>query len=219
MRLQSAIFDMDGTLLDSMPTWRELGPTFLKEAGITATPEQDRMLHTLADCDVIPYLREVCGLPWSQQEIIDQIIQRMETFYSSQVRPKPGLEKFLSILKMEGVWMYVATATHRRLTEKALKTAGIDHYFRGIVTSADAGNHKSESADIYEMAMRRLQSNKRDTVVFEDALHAIETAKAAGFRVCGVYDDSAREDQEAIRRIADYYITSFEEMFETNVPE
>ena len=215
MRLQSAIFDMDGTLLDSMPTWRELGPTFLKEAGITATPEQDRMLHTLADCDVIPYLREVCGLPWSQQEIIDQIIQRMEIFYSSQVRPKPGLEKFLSILKMEGVWMYVATATHRRLTEKALKTAGIDHYFRGIVTSADAGNHKSESADIYEMAMRRLQSNKRDTVVFEDALHAIETAKAAGFRVCGVYDDSAREDQEAIRRIADYYITSFEEMFET----
>ena len=120
MRLQSAIFDMDGTLLDSMPTWRELGPTFLKEAGISATPEQDRMLHTLADCDVIPYLREVCGLPWSQQEIIDQIIQRMETFYSSQVRPKPGLEKFLSILKMEGVWMYVATATHRRLAEKAL---------------------------------------------------------------------------------------------------
>lgn len=180
MRLQSAIFDMDGTLLDSMPTWRELGPTFLKEAGISATPEQDRMLHILADCDVIPYLREICGLPWSQQEIIDQIIQRMETFYSSQVRPKPGLEKFLSILKMEGVWMYVATATHRRLTEKALKTAGIDHYFRGIVTSADAGNHKSESADIYEMAMRRLQSNKRDTVVFEDALHAIRTAKAAG---------------------------------------
>ena len=165
MRLQSAIFDMDGTLLDSMPTWRELGPTFLKEAGISATPEQDRMLHTLADCDVIPYLREVCGLPWSQQEIIDQIIQRMETFYSSQVRPKPGLEKFLSILKMEGVWMYVATATHRRLTEKALKTAGIDHYFRGIVTSADAGNHKSESADIYEMAMRRLQSNKRLSLI------------------------------------------------------
>lgn len=214
MRLQSAIFDMDGTLLDSMPTWRELGPTFLKEAGITATPEQDRMLHTLADCDVIPYLREVCGLPWSQQEIIDQIIQRMETFYSSQVRPKPGLEKFLSILKMEGVWMYVATATHRRLTEKALKTAGIDHYFRGIVTSADAGNHKSESADIYEMAMRRLQSNKRDTVIFEDSLTAIRTAKAAGFRVAGVYNPAAEADQAAIQAEADYYLRSFEEMFD-----
>ena len=206
MRLQSAIFDMDGTLLDSMPTWRELGPTFLKEAGISATPEQDRMLHILADCDVIPYLREVCGLPWSQQEIIDQIIQRMETFYSSQVRPKPGLEKFLSILKMEGVWMYVATATHRRLTEKALKTAGIDHYFRGIVTSADAGNHKSESADIYEMAMRRLQSNKRDTVVFEDALHAARTARESGFLVAGVWDPSAEGDQDGLRQCCHWYL-------------
>ena len=204
MRLQSAIFDMDGTLLDSMPTWRELGPTCLKEAGISATPEQDRMLHTLADCDVIPYLRKVCGLPWSQQEIIDQIIQRMETFYSSQVRPKPGLEKFLSILKMEGVWMYVAP-----------KTAGIDHYVRGIVTSADAGNHKSESADIYEMAMRRLQSNKRDTVVFEDALHAIRTAKAAGFRVAGVYEATAEQDQPEIQRLCDYYIRSYEELVQS----
>lgn len=183
MRLQSAIFDMDGTLLDSMPTWWELGPAFLREAGIPATPEQEQMLRTMTDHEVIPYLREVCGLPWSEQEIMDKIIARMEDFYSTAVRPKPGLEKFLSILKMEGVWMYVATATHRRLTEKALKTAGIDHYFRGIVTSADAGSHKSESAEIYEMALRRLQSNKRDTVVFEDALYAARTAKAAGFRV------------------------------------
>ena len=102
--------------------------------------------------------------------------------------------------------MYVATATHRRLTEKALKTAGIDHYFRGIVTSADAGNHKSESADIYEMAMRRLQSNKRDTVVFEDALHAARTAHEAGFRVCGVWDASAEEDQAALKALADWYV-------------
>ena len=122
MRLQSAIFDMDGTLLDSMPTWRELGPAFLRETGIPATPEQEQMLRTMTDHEVIPYLREVCGLPWSEQEIMDKIIARMEDFYSTAVRPKPGLEKFLSILKMEGVWMYVATATHRRLTEKALKT-------------------------------------------------------------------------------------------------
>ena len=215
MRLQSAIFDMDGTLLDSMPTWRELGPTFLKEAGITATPEQDRMLHILADCDVIPYLREVCGLQKSPEEIMNEIIRRMEDFYSTQVRPKPGLEKFLSILKMEGVWMYVATATHRRLTEKALKTAGIDQYFRGIITSADAGNHKRDSADIYEMAMRRLQSNKRDTVVFEDALYAIRTAKAAGFRVAGVYDVTEEDDQPEIQRISDYYIRSYEELVQS----
>ena len=215
MRLQSAIFDMDGTLLDSMPTWRELGPTFLREADIEATPEQLHALRTMTDHEVIPYLREVCGLQKSPEEIMNEIIRRMEDFYSTAVRPKPGLEKFLSILKMEGVWMYVATATHRRLAEKALKTAGIDHYFRGIVTSADAGNHKSESADIYEMAMRRLQSNKRDTVVFEDALHAIRTAKAAGFRVAGVYEATAEQDQPEIQRLCDYYIRSYEELVQS----
>lgn len=215
MRLQSAIFDMDGTLLDSMPTWRELGPTFLKEEGIPTTPEQEKLLRTLSDHQVIPYLREKCGLPWSEQEVVDQIVERMETFYSTAVRPKPGVEKFLSILKMEGVWMYVATATHRRLTEKALKTAGIDHYFRGIVTSADAGSHKSESAEIYEMAMRRMQSNKQDTVVFEDVLYAIRTAKAAGFRVAGVYDSMSEADQPEIQRLSDYYIRSYEELVQS----
>ena len=215
MRLQSAIFDMDGTLLDSMPTWRELGPSFLKERGIPVTPEQLHALRTMTDHEVIPYLQETCGLEMTTEQIMDEIIRRMEDFYTHRVRPKPGLEKFLSILKMEGVWMYVATATHRRLTEKALKTAGIDHYFRGIVTSADAGNHKSESADIYEMAMRRLQSNKRDTVVFEDALHAIRTAKAAGFRVAGVYEATAEQDQPEIQRLCDYYIRSYEELVQS----
>lgn len=215
MRLQSAIFDMDGTLLDSMPTWRELGPSFLKERGILVTPEQLHILRTMTDHEVIPYLQETCGLEMTTEQIMDEIIRRMEDFYTHRVRPKPGLEKFLSILKMEGVWMYVATATHRRLAEKALKTAGIDHYFRGIVTSADAGNHKSESADIYEMAMRRLQSNKRDTVVFEDALHAIRTAKAAGFRVAGVYEATAEQDQPEIQRLCDYYIRSYEELVQS----
>lgn len=216
MRLQSAIFDMDGTLLDSMPTWRELGPTFLKEAGISATPEQDRMLHTLADCDVIPYLREVCGLPWSQQEIIDQIIQRMETFYSSQVRPKPGLGK-ISLHFENGGRMDVCGHRHPSAADgKGPENGGHRPLFPGDRHLRRCpGNHKSESADIYEMAMRRLQSNKRDTVVFEDALHAIRTAKAAGFRVAGVYEATAEQDQPEIQRLCDYYIRSYEELVQS----
>ena len=125
------------------------------------------------------------------------------------------MEKFLSLLKMEGVWMYVATATDRPLAEAALRHAGIDHYFRGLITVAEVGVGKRDSAEIYERAMRRLQSNKKDTVVFEDAFHAIRTAKAAGFRVAAVYDASEEANQPAIREMADYYIRSFEEMFET----
>ena len=107
--------------------------------------------------------------------------------------------------------MYVATATDRPLAEAALKTTGIDGFFRGMITSREAGQTKREGPEIYERALRRLRSNKKDTVVFEDALHALRTAKAAGFRTAAVYDESEPE-QEELRRLADYYIESFEEM-------
>ena len=102
----------------------------------------------------------------------------------------------------------------RHLAEAALRHAGIDQYFRGMLTCQEVGQGK-DSPEIYERCMRRLRSTKRDTVVFEDALHAIQTAKAAGFRVCAVYDAFAEEDQAEIQKLADYYIRSFEEMFET----
>ena len=110
--------------------------------------------------------------------------------------------------------MYVATNTDRHLAEPALRHAGIGQYFRGILTCSEIGAGKNDSPEIYERAMTRLRSNKKDTVIFEDAVHAIRTAKRAGFRVCGVYDPSAEADQEEIRRLSDYYIRSFEEMFE-----
>lgn len=107
--------------------------------------------------------------------------------------------------------MYVATATDRPLAEAALKTAGIDGFFRGIVTTREAGREKREGPEVYERALRRLRSNKKDTVVFEDALHALRTAKEAGFRTAAVYDAS-EPDQEEMRRLAEYYIGSYEEM-------
>ena len=215
MRLQSAIFDMDGTLLDSMPIWDEIGPRTLRAQGIEPEPGLHDKLKVMTFREGAQYCKDTYQLPQTVEQVMDMTKAQVKDFYNHQVEAKPGLKKFLSLLKMEGVWMYVATATHRRLTEKALKTAGIDHYFRGIVTSADAGNHKSESADIYEMAMRRLQSNKRDTVVFEDALHAIRTAKAAGFRVAGVYEATAEQDQPEIQRLCDYYIRSYEELVQS----
>ena len=159
------------------------------------------------------YCKELFGLSETVEELVNEIWGRIEHFYLHEVRPKAGVVHFLSILKMEGVWMYVATATDRPLAEAALKTAGIDGFFRGIVTAREAGQSKREGPEVYERALRRLQSTKKDTVVFEDALHALRTAKAAGFRTAAVYDASEPE-QEELRRLAEYYIQSFEEMTE-----
>ena len=219
MRLQSAIFDMDGTLLDSMPIWKGLGASMLRELGIEPAPELEAKMKTLSLRDGVAYCKDYYQLPQSVEELVGLVFDKIHEFYCEKVQPKPGVEKFLSLLKMEGVWMYVATATDRPLAEAALRHAGIDGYFRGLITSQEVGVGKGESPEIYERAMRRLQSNKKDTVVFEDAFHAIQTAKAAGFRVAAVYDAAEEENQPAIQQIADYYIRSFEEMFETTALE
>lgn len=218
MRLQSAIFDMDGTLLDSMGMWRSLGGTLARSHGAEPPPDLDLRVASLGLWEGTAYCKEVCGLPGTVEELVRQVWGQIEHFYQHDVRPKPGVTEFLSLLKMEGVWMYVATATDRPLAEKALRCAGIEHYFRGMITSQEAGQSKREGPEIYERAMRRLQSNKKDTVIFEDAIHAVRTAKAAGFRVAAVYDLS-EPDQEEMRALSDYYIESFQEMFQVNEPE
>lgn len=214
MRLQSAIFDMDGTLLDSMHIWREIGPRMLRARGIQPAPDLGERLKPMTAHQGAAYCKEAYQLPETEEEIYAQIVDQIRLFYETEVEAKPGVKKALSLLKMEGVWMYVATATDRDLAEKALRHAGIRDYFRGIVTSAETGVGKDVSPEIYERAMRRLRSNKKDTVIFEDALHAVRTAKSGGFRVAAVYDPSAEADQAEIQSLADYYFRSFEELFE-----
>ena len=214
MRLQGAIFDMDGTLLDSMHIWDHFGTRFLRDLGVEPDPDTEDRVKVMTVRECARYFRERYQLPQSEQELVDMTHSRVRRFYVQEVLPKPDVEKFLSLLKMEGVWMYVATATDRSLAEDALNHAGLTGYFRGILTCSEAGAGK-ESPVIFEKCLTRLRCRKEDCVVFEDALHAIQTAKNAGFRVAAVYDPSAEEDQPEIRRLADYYISSYGDWLET----
>ena len=215
MRLQSAIFDMDGTLLDSMHIWDNLGSNMLRRMGYEPEPDMQKKVMVMTLRESAEYCKNTYNMPQTVEEIMDLTLAEVEEFYTTEVQARPGVKKVLSLLKMDGVWMYVATNTERRLAEAALKHAGIRDYFRGILTCGEVGVGKKDSAEIYERCLTRLQSNKKDTVVFEDAVHAIRTAKKAGFRVCGIYDPSAEADQEEIKELSDYYIRSFEEFFES----
>lgn len=216
MRLQGAIFDMDGTLLDSMFMWKDLAPRVVRRLGGEPEPGLREAVKPMTLRQAAAYCRDRHGLTQTVDQVIAECEAIMEEFYRHEVQAKPGVDRFLSLLKLEGVEMYVATATDRPLAEAALEQAGIRRYFRGLVTCGEAGAGKDTSPAVYQRALRRLRTSLRDTVVFEDALHAVRTAKAAGFRVAAVYDATVAE-QETLRELADYYIRSFEEMYDTAV--
>ena len=111
MRLRSAIFDMDGTLLDSMHIWTDLGANTLRAQGVEPEPDLYDTLKVLTLRDGAQYCKERYHLPQSVDEIVAVTQGQVETFYHHQVQPKPGVVRFLSLLKMEGVAMYVATNT------------------------------------------------------------------------------------------------------------
>ena len=215
MEIKSAIFDMDGTLLDSMHMWKNLGLSILVSKGIEPKPEVWNKVITMSLKDSIVYCKKTYGLVETIEQMADDMRSEMEHFFSHEVKLKPGVEKFLSFLKMQGVGMYVATNTERTLAESALRHTKIESYFQGLVTCPEVGKGKRDSPEVYEQAMEKLCSNKKDTVIFEDALHAIRTAKYAGFRVVAIYDKGSEGQKNSIIELADRYIYSFEELLES----
>lgn len=211
MKLRGAIFDLDGTLLDSMGIWDTIGDEYLLMKGCKPLPGLWEKLKTLSMLQTAAYFRDEYGLQDSVEDICSQVNTMIEHKYFSQVRFKPAALPFIKRLDQLGVRMCIATATDRHLAEAALKRLDSLKYFRGLVTCTEVGCGKDRPL-IYEKALELLNTEKESTIVFEDALHGVETARKAGFLVAGVYDASADGDREQISRTANWYIHSFEEL-------
>lgn len=207
MRIDGAIFDVDGTLLDSMEIWETLGERYLCSLGIEPRENLKETFKNMSLKQAAEYYQSVYGVEKPTEEILDGVNALIEDFYFHVAELKPGIAELLQQLKMHGVKMCIATATERYLVEAALARCGVLAYFSEILTCGEVGSGKDEPI-IYEMALAGLGTEKQYTYVFEDAIHAVETAKRAGFPVVGVYE-KAEEDQESMKRLADYYVTDF----------
>ena len=213
MRLLGAIFDMDGVLLDSTYIWNGLGERYLRSHGVEPEENLGARLRVMRMADIAAYFRTEYKIPHTDEEIIRELHECVADEYLERAPMKPEVDKFLSLLKMNGVTMYVATATDRQLAETALRRTGLLPYFKGIMTCAEAGASKT-SPKIYEKCLTRLRCDKAHCVVFEDSLHAIRTAKEAGFRVAAIYDDNSVKVQDEIQSLSDYWIWSYDDWFQ-----
>ncbi len=205
--IKGAIFDLDGTLLDSLDIWETVAQDYLRELGFEPREDINEMFKAFSLYQAACYYRETYGIQLSTEELMAGINRRVEEFYFHTVPAKEGIKEFLEELSGKGVRMCVATATDRYQAEAALERCGIAGYFSEIFTCTEVGSGKDEPL-IYRAALAHLGTAKEETAVFEDALHAIKTAKQDGFPTVGIYDRHHRE-QDEIRRLADVYVKDF----------
>lgn len=208
--IQGAIFDADGTLLDSMFIWDTIGEDYLRSLGYTPRENLNETFKNMSLYQAACYYRSEYGVKLSVEEIIEGVNRKIENLYRYEVSLKAGVKEFLKRLAKADVKICVATATDQPLIRAALERWGVDGYFTHILTCGQVGHGKDEP-NIYEEALASLGTEKSRTLVFEDALYAVRTAKAAGFPVVGIYD-SHEEYTGEVQALADFYLTSFTQL-------
>lgn len=205
--IKGAIFDVDGTLLNSMYIWENIGEDYLRSLGIKPEKNLREKIKTLSLYQSACYFQDKYGIKLSTDEIMDGVNKMIEDFYLNKAELKEGVAEFLQELKNNGVKMCIATATDRYLVEGALKRCGVLNYFSDIFTCTSVGHGKDEPI-IYREATNHLNANKKDVIIFEDALYAVKTAKADGFTVVSIYDESEK-NQDKIKSLSDFHFNDF----------
>lgn len=203
-----AIFDMDGTLLDSMPHWRMQNIYFLQDRNLPVPKEIAESPYFFSSHVAAKLYVQLYDLGISPDAIIEEYIDRMDKAYQSEIQPKKGAKDFLETLKQAGVKMCIATLTPEDVAKRALAKHGLLDYFEFVITSSLSGFNKGDPA-YFDMVTAKLGSVSKRCMVFEDSLYAAQGAKKANCRVIAVEDATNVPDQEALKQIADVYIQDF----------
>ncbi|MGN1480502.1 HAD family hydrolase [Porcipelethomonas sp.] len=210
---KGVIFDLDGTLLDSMSVWENVDRMFLEENGIVPPEGVSDIVKKMTIQDSAMYFKNQFSLEHSCEYIINRIEEMVSHQYRNVIPLKNGADRTIEELKQYGFKMCVATATYNSLADSALKRLGLYDSLDFVITCSDVGAGK-DKPDIFFKAAEKMGCSFYNTVVVEDSLHCIETAADAGFFTIGVYDSTSCSDWDEICRKSDAAVKNISEITE-----
>lgn len=209
--IEGAIFDLDGTLLDSSWVWDMVDIKFLGDRGFDVPDDYVEAISPMGAERAAVYTIERFGLNENPDDIVREWINMAKKEYAVDVVCKPFVKEFLEKLSKQGIKMAVATSSDRELFMTTLERENILKYFEHIVTVNEVERGKGYP-DIYEEAARRIKINPHNCVVFEDIYTGVSGAKLGEFNVIAVKDEKSSHNRDKIMRLADYYIESYSEL-------
>ncbi|MCI8342111.1 MAG: HAD family phosphatase [Firmicutes bacterium] len=208
--MKGLIFDVDGTIADSMWVWLKADSDAVKKYGYEIDDEYKKHASRLNNRQCVEYIIERYKLDVDVETLADEINSAAFEQYRKNVQLKEGAAQFIKEMKKRGHKLAVATSCLRPMCEHLLKSKGIFECFDGIVYSDEFGKNKL-SPDIYIEAARIINEKPENCVVFEDIPSAAQSAVNAGMKVVGIYDEFSKEHEELMKKICHVYIKSFHE--------
>lgn len=209
--IKGAIFDLDGTLLDSTGLWEDIDRRFLAKRGISLPSDYSDAVSGMEFSEAAEYTVKRFGLKDTSEELLREWSELAEYAYARELKLKPFVKEYLELLAENGVKMGVATSSSREACVSALINNRIIDCFEVVLTTDEAGAGK-EKPDIYLKASERLGVKPEECAVFEDILPAILSAKSAGFVTVGVYDAASEKYCLEILKVTDIFIDDFSQL-------
>lgn len=209
--IKACIFDLDGTLVDSMWMWPDIDREYLNRFGIEYDDNLKNEIDGISFHETAVYFKNKFGISDSVEKICKDWEDMAYDKYKYEVKEKPGCKKFLEHLRSKDIKMGIATSNNRSMVDVVLESLNMKDFFE-VITTSDEVKRGKPAPDVYLTTANLLNVEPKNCLVFEDVVAGIMAGKSAGMKVCAIEDDFTKEVRQKKKELSDYYIVDYSEL-------